>query len=742
MAAPVTTFDDVWTAYTQAPPPSQHYDTLDPLGQYNLDGLSFPDAGPSSSASQDAYFKRSDGGGLRIDGYADPGYTFAPQRSSSHGTTPSPALPALSPASSISTSSAGFISPQQYFTGDHSPSQRRTSLLPAASIGDGGSLTSSAFIQHGGKANSFADLQETYLQHHSSQQPAHLNFTSYELTAAPSVPPAPSTPRRRAPTSSHLWRSPSTFSALASPHSSPYHRPTTPQPPRGIYPSDTGRRGSTGGLVFESPSSRGRLTPRTSFGSTQVDEFRSPTKSARRQARLSIEVPSYGASPSRAAPPPQPVFEQPVPVLDDDAGLSEASVREVEQLLGELGTILETGGSYQHHGITSPPPPLHQQRRGSGHVELVATPSSVRQRVPGGSFPMEAQTSSSMSSVFTPTTISISGVTLAEEDLALLDTPSLGGTAFAQPPMASHEPFPSSAPAWRTSFEMPPPRRPSQAQVVYESHYAQPPSSNVPPIPHYSLSSSVSIPQQNPRFLQHEEIPFRPSSAPRHHTGPNTAPPDMDAAWRRRNSVDSPVLAQNQFDSYSPYPPPSPSYTYSQRPQQDYYNQHEQLQNEPICHSPPPQQQQQQYQHQQPAWQPQPRQVRISTELPRSVFQPAQPPRAVSGRTTPPPSPSKPSVSPSKAPAPKSTPKRKRGSTAKAKPASAMFINFSAADSVRLSSLSAPPSFVSLTLSSPSLQKKLLSGVAPSGSTKKKREEEEVSERELGGGPAASTSAV
>ncbi|KPV77769.1 uncharacterized protein RHOBADRAFT_64552 [Rhodotorula graminis WP1] len=52
---------------------------------------------------------------------------------------------------------------------------------------------------------------------------------------------------------------------------------------------------------------------------------------------------------------------------------------------------------------------------------------------------------------------------------------------------------------------------------------------------------------------------------------------------------------------------------------------------------------------------------------------------------------------------PKTTPKRKRGSPTKPKQPVAMFVNYSAQDA-----------------------KKLLNGVAPSGSTKKRREEEDA----------------
>ncbi|GAA5851631.1 hypothetical protein JCM8547_001157 [Rhodosporidiobolus lusitaniae] len=717
MAAPPPAADELWTAYSQAPPQQQLYDASLPThyeGDAYLDASSFPDPGSGVMAPPPAPRDAYGGGGLRIDGYADPAYTFAPQRSFSHGTTPSPALPALSPTSSLSTPTTGFISPQQHFSASSSPhQQRRGSLLPAVSIQDAASLGSSTHSK--GNNGWFAEMQETYLQQHQPEQP-YAGPSSYALTSSPSVPP-PSTPRRRAPTSSHLWRSPTVHSTTSTPSSSPYARPTTPRA-SGVYPSDGptsgGRRGSTGGLILESPSSRARSTPRATYGAspTVVDSFGSPSRPGRRAAHLSIEVPANrSSSPMRMPPPSQPVFTQQVAVVAADAGLTEASVLEVEQLLGELGTILESGGSYQQEEeLVQPPPQLQQQQRLRGsfqaqRVELVASPSNNRHRVPGGSYPQPPVQQQQLldPSVFVPTSISISGVTLAEEDLALLDTPSFGGEGFEPPPSAAdpYASFPASAPAWRTSFEMPAARRPSQPQMAYETYYAAPPSAQhfqPPPSPSYVPTSSLNIPSsQHPQYLM-ADPPYRPSSAPRV-TMPSTSPLGI-AARRRRSSVDSAALAaasSSQLYSHGPHPPLSSSakslYSYSRpHPQQQHYQQNSRY---PSQH-----QQQQPFDPRQSLpllWE------QIPRELP-TVLQPAPPPGPDRSKTPPPPgSPSK------KAVAQKSTPKRKRAAT-KPKPAVAMFINYSSADS-----------------------KKLLSGVAPSGSTKKKREEEEAREREKNG---------
>ncbi|GAA6032452.1 hypothetical protein JCM8097_008183 [Rhodosporidiobolus ruineniae] len=781
MAAPPSpaAFDDAWSQYVQAPSqPAYHVQDASVHSQPAYASTStapYPDAAgamgppPPSSAPRDAYYSQtSGGGGLRIDGYADPAYTFAPQRSHSHGTTPSPALPALSPASSISTSS-GFVSPYQVFSAGESPEQYRVGgpgLLPPASIHDGGVGGGAGGSQQqqyfaAGKGNSgwFAEMQETYLQQH--EQPPSLSASygpsSYALTPAPSVPP-PSTPRRHAPSSTHLWRSPSGYSITSSPTTSPYHRPTTPRLAAGMYPSDfptptgsAGRRGSTGGLLGEpySPSSslsRPRSAPRRGQVATPVtvvDVNGSPTKSVRRQARLSIEVPPAGHGLSRSTsstssrsatsslpPPPQPVFlappqqQQPMQQVEADAGLSEASVREVEQLLGELGTILETGGAYEHQDMLMPPQPFpqqHQQQQQSRH------------RVQAGSYGMQQQQSLpplQQQDVFAPTSISISGVTLAEEDLALLDTPSIGGDGSGQfqplPPSPerappAHRSYPSSAPAWRTSFDMPPPPRPSH-RASYEMVEGAPQSYQPPPSPVYP-SAGLAIPQPSQQYAHHSPQPhpsFRPSSAPR-----DAAPIMMSpvaAGRRRRSSVDSAAIASSTSHlHYSPYPPPaSPSRSYHRHPpqhapqyeqhphQQQYISQHPQyLQQSPS--RPPSTARAPSQQNYRPlaassssaAPAPPPRR-RPSLDFP-TVLRPAPPPGAAPRDVTPPPSPTK-AGAPSTpgTPGQKATPKRKRV-PAKPKPAVSMFINFSAKDS-----------------------KKLLSGVAPSGSTKKKREEEEA----------------
>ncbi|GAA5991903.1 hypothetical protein JCM11641_003015 [Rhodosporidiobolus odoratus] len=705
--------DADWSTCAAQAPTSSSYSPSDPLAQdsaYYLDALdSFAGAQlgalvpPSTVAEvpRDAYYAPQDTGGLRIDGFCDPAYTFAPRRSVSSDTTSSSALPALSPASSLSASS-GFVSPYQHFSAANSPEQYR-GLLPPAHVQDK--------IYNSG----FAELQESYIQGHSPTQSSYPTPSSYALVPSPSVPP--STPRRHAPASSHLWRSPTSHTTTSSPATSPYHRPTTPRRVTGSYPSDlsssarSGRRGSTGGYAvgLESPSRRS--TPRRSHGpiTTTVDANGSPTKSIRRAAaRLSIEVPPYGAgSPSRVPPPAQPVFTtapstarpQVAPV---DGGLSEQSVREVEQMLGELGPILANDGMFGKAQVQNQPTPTSRMAQ-SRPVALVPPPGSPARQAPqfgsfGSHVPPQAPFPQrySPSDILAPQSISISGVTLAQEDLALLDTPSLGGDGFEPTsPAYSDRSYPASAPAWRTTFDAPPaPPPPAHADAQpsqYQPAYEHAPFYSAPLSASSSLSytlasstSSLAIPQQYPQYTT-SSTAFRASSAQRDALSGQSSL--AASVGRRRSSVDSAAVHNTATSTYRPYPypPPSPLHSNAAYPRPALAA--SPMQQRPSYPPSPASQSWLQQQHQQPRHVPQ-----FPTVLqPVPPYQPDRP-------TTPemPKSPAR--VAKTSSPQ-KGTPKKR--ASPKKKPG-AMFINYSSADS-----------------------KKLLTGVAPSGSTKKRPVEDD-----------------
>ncbi|BGO92033.1 hypothetical protein NBRC10512_001014 [Rhodotorula toruloides] len=651
--------DDSWALYAQEQP--EQRDPAQYQHHQPVYSLPAPDKAYLANSALDVTDGRSGAGvapeelygyATTAEGYAAPAYTFAPQRTASYGTTPSPGLPALSPSSATSFSSSSFsstVSPLHHGSAATTPElQRSAGLLPPARIdGGGGEYASQQDVRDGGF---FASAQDSYMQQQQCVQYEGQAAQYPPSSSAFVLPPAaPSTPRRHPP-ASHLYRSPSAYSVASTPTTSPYHRPSTPR-------SAVARRRSVDGLA-ESPTKR--ASPRkVQAVTTSVDANGTPTKTVRRVARLSIEVPpaaQRGIAPLSAPPnslpspawstappplPPPPSFTvQSEPIASSSASspadqvLSEAAVREVEQLLGELGPILETG--------------VYEQPGGANDESYIQLSPRAQARMPGGSYAQDGRAP--------PMSISISGVTLGEEDLALLEDPSLTSDVYDSPSRS----YPASASAWRTTFDLPPappppvPPFPHAHYTSYNDQYLSP----TKPVSTYTLSHSSSMNSlalpPNPHQRAYSAQGHLPRSVSSQDPFLSSSPPRASSSvLRRRSSVDSVNLAASY--GRHPYPPPLP-------------------------------------QQQQPPQQPFP-----------AVLQPA-PPQGVARPSTPPP---KPAQANSKSPS-KTTPKRKRGSPTKTKQPAAMFINYSSQDA-----------------------KKLLSGVAPSGSSKKKREEDEARQRAL-----------
>ncbi|GAA5865176.1 hypothetical protein JCM1840_003933 [Sporobolomyces johnsonii] len=627
-----TSADDAWL-YTQAPPPAPAYTSYDhaqlsqsqpypPRAIYAHEStfLGTPDAIALTSSVEASGGGYSHGdGGLQLDSYADPAFAYVLRQPHSSCTTPSPVPPALSPASSASASSSAYsslVSPTPYVARTSPPTGSQSALLPSANIHE---ESPTGCGQRKAQGSSwFAERQEAY-----PQQPT-FDFTSYALAPCASAPP--STPHRQSISSSHLYRSPSAYSTASSPPISPFHRTTTPKP----YTRPLRRRSSTGTCSLNSPTRRGSQSTYAMAPQVVVDANGSPSRAGRRQASLTIELPpayglrvrlpTIGASPQ--VPPQETFSSASMPTsasADSETGLSEASMFEVEQLLGDMGSILEPQGTSGFDSNTIP----------------ASAPYSPRSSVPGGTYAAQSslQRPSPPNTSHVPTSISISGVTLAAEDLALFDTPTLFSAGF------DTRSYPASAPAWRTSFDLPPlPPSSSRAPWDYSPQYA--PSSysadSLPPPPdHYQVQYGGHL---------------RSASAPRQIVYPPPPNSPTSSTKRRRSSIDTASLASHTFNLSPPPAASRASYTYG----------------------PPP-----------PALQ--------HYQLPLPL-QPAPGPYSSSP-------PVSPTVSPGR-PSPKPTPKRKRAAN---KPAVAMFVNYSASDA-----------------------KKLLSGVAPSGSSKRRREEEEA----------------
>ncbi|GAA5938416.1 hypothetical protein JCM1841_005356 [Sporobolomyces salmonicolor] len=540
-------------------------------------------------------------GGLPLDNYADPAFSYVPRQPYSYCTAPSPAPPALAPASSPSASSSVYsslVSPSPYDTRTSPPTDSPCALLTSANVHD--ESPTSYGQRKAQEARWFTERQEGYLQ----QQPA-FDPTSYALDPSASAPP--STPSPRPISSSHLYRSPSAYSTTSSSPTSPYDQATTSKP----YTRPLRRRSSTGTFSLDSPTRRESPQSTHPMAPQVIVQDGSSFRAGRRQTSLTIELPpvyglrarlpTIGASPQVMPQETFAVASMPATASGDgETGLSEASMLEMEQLLGDMGSIL---GSQGTSGFDPSPVPS-------------SAPYSPRSSVPGGTYAPHSwrQRLSPPNTSHGQTSISISGVTLAAEDLALFDTPTLFSSGF------DNRSYPASAPAWRTSFDLGPlPPTPSRAPWDYL------PQSDPPNYSPGSLSPPPDLYQ-----VQHGGH-LRCASAPRqivYAPPPNSPPPSTK---RRRSSIDTASLASHTF--YSSLPPAASRAPYAYAPPPGPY------------HSSPP-------------------------------------------------------VSRTVSPSSKSTPKRKRAAT---KPAVAMFVNYSASDA-----------------------KKLLSGVAPSGSSKRRREEEEA----------------
>lgn len=260
--------------------------------------------------------------------------------------------------------------------------------------------------------------------------------------------------------------------------------------------------------------------------------------------------------------------------------------------------------------------------------------------------------------------IDISGVRLSEEDMALLDEPDYN---------YEDRQYPASAPAWQTSFNL----GRSGPHPPYQQNFNAPRYTAAPLSPHYPAPHYTSAPLAPPLSYSHADIdgpltaPPRPRSTPiLEQQATFGAPPPLSGGGtrRRRSSVDdaaSYALASRIYAINS-------GYTYDQQP-----NSH------------------QSYSYSRPA--PTHRHTyspSLSTSSISSASSPVAVHRLPAQATTP-------RTPPTKVASPRKT----RTSPTKKKGAGGvpMFVNFGASDS-----------------------KKLLSGVAPSGSSKRRREEQEA----------------
>ncbi|GAA5935166.1 uncharacterized protein JCM15063_000958 [Sporobolomyces koalae] len=691
---PTSTLADdptLWTNYSYANEQQEDFVTdtayslplASPAGpydasEYDLQGLPAPMRRTSFEVSSGSYYPVSGTSeGLGFDSYLDPPTELTATllhppvaAAANFLAPPSPGFsPLSSSANSTASSSSALLTPYGPF--DATPSSAAM-LLPAAPLSENDS------------DSCFAKLQESYLyDQHRADEPNIAADPSSSYTPSFSTS-APVTPRRNGPSATQLWRSPSSSSVCSSPTKSPYAHRAKPYDRPADFPTPSRN--------LDSPSRV--FARRNSTLSDGVDL--SPTKPGRRQrAQLSIDVPSKQALRSRlpviAASPQVPSsdgrFDGPetsmLGRLESHVDLSEATLEQVEHLLQEFGPLAPSGS---FEGGTSST---------AGSLALSRSPSVTTSD---------------------DTRYCISGVSLSREEIAQLDDPALTA-AFDT---ATRQAYPNSAPPYQTTFDLPD-RTSSHyvpVQQTYQTQHAPSPSyvfdsatAGQPLFERWSPSTSSA--SQDAVFSAHGRSISAPRSAyppsandfaafPSYgsptsqalahtystHSLPSSSSPPSQATPRRRSS-----FAARPSPSSWAHPPPRPmqvphSYSYgppaisapSFLPSQSssYHNVPLPLRpmpapGAPVDPSPPPSPTKQSVA------------TSTSTPTPKSKLPPA--PAA---------------ASPSRAPTAPVSPKKKRGG-AKARNPAAMFVNFSAADA-----------------------KKLLSGVAPSGSSKKKREEEEA----------------
>ncbi|GAA6005462.1 hypothetical protein JCM11491_003650 [Sporobolomyces phaffii] len=566
-------------------------------------------------------------------------------------------------SSADSTPSSSSALPTPYGPFDASPPSAGGLLLPSAPIGETN------------PDSRFAKLQESYLERREEHDDLSIvEPSSHALTFSTS---APLTPRRPAPSATQLWRSPSSQSVNSSPSKSPYAYRAKPYD-RPLDSSPT--------KPFDSPS---RSVNRRNFATSDLEDGfnTSPTKGGRRpRTNLSIDVPSKYGLRSRL-----PVIAASPQVPQTDGGFAGPGLDEALQMMGGPEVELDESTLQQVENLLQEFGPMAR----SGVFDGGSSSQS------SSSLPSSQGPSSSASN---DTRYCISGVSLSLEDMAQLDDPSLTA-AFDSVTMQQ---YPASAPPYQTTFNLPEPPSPSPYHLsvpgslrttpqptsspsyVHDSYSSQPvferwsPSSYVasraPPYGSHTRSISAPRSAYHPTESELASFPLQPpvshSLAQTYstHSLPSHSSPPEPPMIRRRSSIASgspsswshaPPRPQQTFHSYS-YGPPPESPTSSALQQSPYHSIPL-----PLRPAPPP-----------------------GTHV--DVSPPASPTKPKSG-------PKPPSTSSSPTKPPPASPKKKRAGGPRTRNPSAMFVNFSAADA-----------------------KKLLSGVAPSGSSKKKREEEEA----------------
>ncbi|SCZ90533.1 BZ3500_MvSof-1268-A1-R1_Chr9g10870 [Microbotryum saponariae] len=754
-------------------------------GPWPSSSLSSTAAFPSASLPRSASFRVSERSlhpqsHLRRSSYIEPGQYLQQQRKQQHWSSPSffdlgaasstEGTPELSPAASIASSaSTGTPTAASATLYDYSPPpsptaiNRRRISLPGGTLTPNRNYSSASSVGPLGSpltgrsrcaplppprsstrtsvhvSSAFAEMQDVYPQQQSppslpQQQYQHHSrnhdMLASSVTFTPSTPPRPSS--FVAPSQMDaLYRSAShdsnaSSASLNSTTSYASAPPLLSQTHADLMMVESPPLLRTSSSNGEAQSNNNSPLGRRSSRRPAPIKIEASSKGRRQASRLTIEVPPkyLQQQPNRAHPLPgglaSPISPYPSCI---EAGSTRpmtptqqaASQREMEQLLGQLDNFLgpEGGGasqSMQQTMSSSPGRPIVPLRspRGAPHLSI----------------PSRMQNSLSPPASFGIASFEISGVTLNEEDLALLDD-----AEFHNQVNDNSKAYPASAPAWQTTFKLGP--QPGQYGAPHPSQqvsYTSPPAQYTAPMGSHQMGWSHGAAYQYDNATNTTGGPPTP-------TTPRNQVPAMPTYQRREavepDSLSSPVRRRRSSDGLSAHPT---YYTAAQHPNRmsyPYFEQQKQHQAPDYQTQRAPYTTQEQYSYGYAATSPSSVAGSSSSSsypthhhpssMPRSMValsdafvqpaSPVSPPKSPTKRARtsppkstvplPPPSPVRPPLSSSiSSPAVPTVPTKKSGGLPP------MFINYSAND-----------------------KKKLLGGVAPSGSSKKKREEAEAAAR-------------
>ncbi|KAK4054674.1 hypothetical protein OIO90_003486 [Microbotryomycetes sp. JL221] len=440
-----------------------------------------------------------------------------------------------SPVVGASVRSTAALGVSQHRRGDSGSS----SLLPSVDISSpSGSTTSYVVAAVPSPVGYTHRLQSGESSWFAQQQLAHMAGTNQVQTYAtedtPSTPPRASarasravdnqTPRAIASSSNNsMYRSPSTHSSISSPAASPFVSSRT-APEAQSHAMRSGLSQTSHDSIRSSPTQR-------IMSASSLAKFDTPSRA--RFSRLDLNDAdsneNYATSPSSGSAIPYDVGLPLADLAEGAVPVQLEATREMEQLLDELGQYLpQAVATSSDNGVNTavrPPAPIH----------TVSAPPALN----GG-------------------TIEINGISLAPEDIALLES-----TDFDESPRQ----YPSSAPAWQTTFNLGPSPMPPPLPLPYRHTSGQPQYVST----QHMTSHHQSQQRPNSYHGGYEQASY---ASPYYLPSGSAAPgPPTVGQRRRRSSIDftvgylhpAEVDARQRSTSANPYSStPAGTYAYGQ----------------------------------------------------------------------------------------------------------------------------------------------------------------------------------